>query len=281
MARRSVLFTPGDRGGMQRKAVDFDADVVVFDLEDGVPPGRLEEGRETVRRTLERVDPDCEVCVRVNVDPATAADDLDGVLRDGHHPDSVVLPKTAGAEDVQRLAESLDARDCEADILALVESAAGVLHAESIAEASRTAALLFGAEDLTADTGAMRTDEGNEVLTARSTVVLAATAAGIEAIDTHYPDVSDLSGLREDAEFALQLGYDGKMALHPEQVEVVNEAFTPPADRIEWADRILGAVADAEGEKAVYVVDGEMVDAPQIGQARNIIERARAAGLRE
>lgn len=277
MARRSVLFTPGDRGEMQRKAVGFGADVVVFDLEDGVPPNRLGDGRATIRKTLARVDPDCEVCVRVNVDPETASDDLDGVLADGNHPDSVMLPKTARASDVEHLARALEHRDCDADIMALIESAAGVLHAEDIARASRTDALLFGAEDLAADTGAMRTEAGTEVLTARSTVVLGATAAGIDAIDTHYPDIGDVEGLESDAEYALQLGYDGKMALHPDQVAVINEAFTPPEDRVAWARRILDAVADADGDEAVYVVDGEMVDAPQIKQARNIIERARAA----
>jgi len=281
MARRSVLFTPGDRGEMQRKAVEFDADTVVFDLEDGVAPSHLTDAREMVKETLATADSSSELCVRVNADPETAAADLDGVLRDGHHPDSVMLPKTASADAVARLDQQLHERDCRASVLALIESAAGVLHAEEIASRPRTDCLLFGAEDLTADTGGMRTDAGTEVLTARSTVVLAATAASIDAVDTHYPDIGDLDGLRADASFALELGYDGKMALHPEQVSVINDAFTPSEERIEWARRIVQAIEETDGDQAVYVVDGEMVDAPQIKQARTILDRARAAGAIE
>lgn len=277
MTRRSVLFTPGDRGEMQRKAVGFGADAVVFDLEDGVAPGEKVTARETVRETLAAIDPDCEVCVRVNVAPETAAADLDAVL-DGSQPDSVMLPKAAGPGDVERLADQLDERDVDLPVLALIESAAGVLSAREIAAVEATDALLFGAEDLAADTGALRTDEGTEVLTARSQVVLAAAAEEVDAIDTHYPDVGDTDGLAEDARFALQLGYDGKMALHPEQVRVINEAFTPDSERVEWAQRILDAESGADTEAAVLVVDGEMVDAPQIKQARRIVERARAGG---
>ena len=275
MVRRSVLFTPGDRAEMQRKAVEMDADVVVFDVEDGVALDDKKEARETVRQTLRSIDPDCEVCLRVNADPETAEEDLDGVLGPDSRPDSVMLPKVDGAQAVETLAAQVREHDIELPILALIESAAGVLHAEEIAAVESTDALLFGAEDLAGDIGALRTDEGTEVLAARSQAVLAASAAGIDAIDTHYPDYVDLEGLREDAEFALQLGYDGKMALHPDQVTVINEAFTPPRERIEWARRILDAAGD-HPDRAVFVLDGEMIDAPQIRQAERIRARAQA-----
>lgn len=301
MARRSVLFTPGDRGEMQRKAVEMGADVVVFDLEDGVAPSAKAEARQTVRETLRAIDPDCEVCLRVNATPELAADDLDGVLgpaadvdtdtgidTDADNdpdraldpeaaPDSVMLPKADDAAAVQTLADQLDERGYDLPILALLESAAGILHAEAIAAADPTDAVLFGAEDLAGDIGALRTEAGIEVLAARSQVVLAASAAGIDAVDTHYPDYEDLGGLDEDASFALELGYVGKMALHPDQVRVINEAFTPPESRIEWAREILDAVGAAP-EQAVFVVAGEMIDAPQVRQAERIRERARAAG---
>ncbi|MFB6189481.1 MAG: CoA ester lyase [Halapricum sp.] len=295
MARRSVLFTPGDRGEMQRKAVGMGADVVVFDLEDGVAPNAKDEARQTVRETLRAIDPDCEVCLRVNATPEMAADDLDGVLSPDTDndtdadidiggaldpktaPDSVMLPKADDAAAVQTLADQLDERGYDLPILALLESAAGILHAEAIAAADPTDAVLFGAEDLAGDIGALRTETGTEVLAARSQVVLAASAAGIDVVDTHYPDYEDLGGLDEDASFALELGYDGKMALHPDQVRVINEAFTPPESRIEWAREILDAV-EAAPEQAVFVVAGEMIDAPQVRQAERIRERARAAG---
>jgi len=276
MARRSVLFTPGDEGEMQRKAVGFGADVVVFDLEDGVAPNAKAQARETVRETLASVDPASDVCVRINADPATAAADLDVVL-DGSHPDSVMLPKTHGPDDVDRLVAQLDDHGADLPVLALVESAAGVLAAREIAAVEATDALLFGAEDLAADLGALRTLEGTEVLTARSQVVLAATAAGVDAIDTHHPEIGDTEGLAEAASFALQLGYDGKIALHPAQIDVINEGFTPDEERVAWARAILEA-REANPDAAVLVVDGKMVDAPQIEQARKIVERARAAG---
>jgi len=275
MVRRSVLFTPGDRAAMQRKAVQMGADTVVFDLEDGVTPNAKDEARTIVRETLRSIDPDCEICLRVNAAADVAREDLDGVLGPDACPDSVMLPKADSGAAVETLATQLDELDVDLPILALVESAAGVLHAEGIAAVESTDALLFGAEDLAGDIGALRTDEGTEVLASRSQVVLAASAAGIDVIDTHYPDYEDLEGLREDAEFALQLGYDGKMALHPAQVDVINEAFTPTRNRIEWAQRILDSVAERP-EQAVFVLDGEMIDAPQIRQAERIRDRAQA-----
>jgi len=279
MARRSVLFTPGDRPAMHEKAVGFGADTVVLDLEDGVAPANRQRAREAVRSSLSALDPGCELCVRVNADPETAAADLDAVLDGEARPDSVCLPKAGGAADVKRLAEQLADRGASLPVLALVESAAGVLSAEAIAAAEATDAVLFGAEDLAADVGALRTDEGTEVLAARSQVVLAAAAADIDAVDTHYPDIGDTEGLAADAQFALELGYDGKMALHPAQVEVINDAFTPEDERIEWARRVVDAVEAADDDTAVHVVDGEMIDAPQITQARTILDRARAAGV--
>ena len=279
MVRRSVLFTPGDRPEMQRKALTFGADTVVFDLEDGVAPSAKVEARATVRETLAAVDADCEVCLRVNADAETAAADLDGVLGPDSTPDSVMLPKTDSAAAVERLRAELDSHGADLPVLALVESAAGVLSAREIAAVPATDALLFGAEDLAADIGALRTDEGTEVLAARSRVVLAAAAEGVDAIDTHYPDIGDTEGLAEDTRFAQQLGYDGKMALHPTQVDVINDAFTPERERIKWAQRIVDARA-AEGEDAaVIVVEGEMIDGPQFKQAEQILDRARAAGV--
>jgi citrate lyase subunit beta/citryl-CoA lyase len=277
MARRSVLFSPGDQPDLMRKAPNAGADVVVFDLEDAVAPPNKAEGREAVRDVLGGLDADCEVCVRVNPPGGGAASDLDVVL-DGPAPDSVMLPKTEDGSDVAAVENLLAERGHDLPVLALVETAAGVLHAEAIATQEATDALLFGAEDLSADVGATRTDEGTEVLYAREHVVLAATVGGVDAIDTLYTDFNDTEGLRAETEFALELGYDGKMAIHPGQVDPINETFTPASERVEWARRVLDArdEADAEG-RGVFEVDGEMIDAPLIAQAEQVIERARAA----
>ncbi|MFB6155252.1 MAG: CoA ester lyase [Haloferacaceae archaeon] len=278
--RRSLLFSPGDRPELMRKAPRAGADALVFDLEDAVAPGRKAEARDAVRAVLSDpdFDPDAEVCVRVNPGE-TAVDDLDAVLDGDVAVDALMVPKASTAADVTDVASVARERGYDLPILALVESARGVLAAPEVAAAPDTDALVFGAEDLAADLGATRTDEGTEVLYARERVVVAASAAGVDAIDTVYTDFEDEEGLREETAFARTLGFDGKLAVHPSQVAVVNDAFTPDPERIEWAERVLAARDEAEAaDRGVFRVDGEMIDAPLVAQAERILSRARAAG---
>ncbi|MFC7166166.1 HpcH/HpaI aldolase/citrate lyase family protein [Halospeciosus flavus] len=283
MVRRSLLFTPGDRPEMMRKAPASGADVVCFDLEDAVAPDRKAEAREAVHDVLvdPDFDPDCEVCVRVNPVGGLADDDVQGIVGDDPEAvrlDAVMLPKTSDGGDVDTLERVLHEYDVDVPVLALVESAAGVLNAQSIATADATDALLFGAEDLSADIGATRTEEGTEVLHAREHVVLAASAAEVDAIDTVYTDIENTEGLAEETRFAAGLGYDGKMAIHPTQVDPINESFTPEAEDVAWAKRVLDAKEEADrADRGVFRVDGEMVDAPLVAQAERILERAEAA----
>ena len=275
MVRRSVIFTPGDRPEMLRKAPSAGADVIVFDLEDAVAPDRKSEARESVADCLADpgFDPACEVCVRVNPE---FDDDL--AILDRARPDALMLPKVASAEDVDRLDRKVRERGDPLPVFALVESARGVLEAPGIAAAAATDVLVFGAEDLSADIGATRTREGTEVLYARERVVIAASAAGVSAIDTVYTDIEDVDGLAEETRFALRLGYDGKMAIHPSQVGPINRAFTPDSEEVEWAERVLEGREAAEREgRGVFRVDGEMIDAPLIAQAERIVERVRVA----
>ena len=290
MARRSLLFSPGDRPELMRKAPATGADVICFDLEDAVAPGRKDEARAAVREVLvdPDFDPDAEVCVRLTATaPAADLDALVGATGDGSDdPDSslgldaVMLPKVEDADRVERVAALCADRGLDPAVFALVETASGVLSAASIAAADATSAVAFGAEDLAADVGATRTDEGTEVLYAREHVVLAASAADVDALDTVYTDFSDAEGLREETAFALTLGYDGKLAIHPSQIDPINEAFTPDAEEVEWAARVLDARDEADrADRGVFSVDGEMIDAPLIAQAERIVERAAAAGI--
>ncbi|WP_434522412.1 HpcH/HpaI aldolase/citrate lyase family protein [Halorubrum sp. AS12] len=300
MARRSLLFSPGDSPDLMRKAPGSGADVICFDLEDAVAPGRKDEARSAIREVLAdpAFDPDAEICVRLTAESPAA--DLDGVLgsdtgdeRGAEREtaaergtgaetgtgdvrlDAVMLPKVESADRVETVAALCAERGRDPAVFALVETAAGVLSAQAIAAATATDALAFGAEDLAADVGATRTDEGTEVLYAREHVVLAASAAEVDALDTVYTDFSDGSGLREDAAFARRLGYDGKLAIHPAQVGPITEAFTPDPEEVEWAKAILDARDEAEREgRAVFEVDGEMIDAPLIAQAERILDRA-------
>ncbi|MFB6169623.1 MAG: CoA ester lyase [Haloarculaceae archaeon] len=282
MARRSVMFTPGDQPDRMWKAPDSAADVVIFDLEDAIDPAEKDVARERVNEVL--TDPDFEpapeLWVRCNHRPAAMVADVDTALAGDPRVDGVVLPMADSAADPERLADVLADAGHALPVLPQVETAAGVLHAEEVAAAAPVDALLFGGEDFTADIGATRTAEQTEMLHARQRVVLAASAAGVDAIDTLNTDFHDEEGLRADAEFALELGFDGKICIHPGQVEVVNEAFTPAPDRIEWAETVVAARAEAEREgRGVFEVDGEMIDAPLITRATQVLERARAAGV--
>ncbi|GAB7095845.1 CoA ester lyase [Halolamina litorea] len=279
MARRSLLFSPGDRPELMRKAPGSGADTVCFDLEDAVAPGRMAEAREAVHGVLAdpEFDPDCEVTVRVST---AAAADLDAVLGDDPEAvrlDGVMVPKVTDGDDVSWIADLLDEHDVDAAVIALIETARGVLNAEEITDERATDAIAFGGEDLAADIGATRTEEGTEILHARQQVLLAASAAGVDAIDTVYTDYEDSDGLRAETEFALELGYDGKLAIHPAQVPVINEAFTPAPERVEWAERVVAARDEADAaDRGVFSVDGEMIDAPLIAQAERVLERAEA-----
>lgn len=283
MARRSVLFSPGDQPALMRKAPGSGADAVVFDLEDAVVPDRRPVARDAIHEVLTdaEFDPECSVWVRVNP-PGTVADaDVANALADASPVDAVMLPKVSDVAGVERVVGLLDEYGVDAPVVALIESAAGVLHAEDIAATPRVDAVAIGAEDLAADIGATRTDDGIEALHAREQVVLAAAAAGVDALDTIHVDVDDTDGLESAAEFTVQLGFDGKLAIHPAQVPVINNAFTPSEERVDWARRVLDArdEADAEG-RGVFRVDDEMIDAPLIAQAEQVLDRARAAEQR-
>jgi citrate lyase subunit beta/citryl-CoA lyase len=280
MARRSVLFSPGDQPDLMRKAPGTGADTVVFDLEDAVAPGRKDEAREAVDDVLTDpgFDPDCEVCVRLNPEPRVAAEDLEAVLDGDPSIDAVMVPKASSGADVREKDELVREHGYDLPVLALCESAEGVLDAREIAATPAVDAVAFGAEDLSADVGATRTEGGEEVAYARQHVVLAAAAADVDAIDTVFTDVEDTDRLAEETAFADQLGYDGKMAIHPAQVRVINDAFTPAEADVEWAEKVLAArdEADAEG-RGVFRVDDEMIDAPLVARAERILERYRAA----
>ena len=275
MVRRSVLFSPGDQPDLLAKAPSAGADVVVFDLEDAVVPEKKTAARESVADAVAEHSPACEICVRINPLESGGRADLQALSTP---PDSVMLPKVERASDVSVLADALAEQAFDTPILALLETASGIVNATEIAAVPETSAVLFGAEDLSADIGATRTESGTEVLAARQQVVLAAASAGVEAIDTLVTDFSDTERLRVDAERAREWGFDGKMAIHPAQVSVINEAFTPTAEQVEWATRVVSAHERAQAEgRGVFSVDGEMIDAPLITQAETILERAEAA----
>lgn len=277
-ARRALLFVPGDDARKIAKAAASGADCVVLDLEDGVAADRKLAARETVASCLQSLDFGVsEKLVRVNpVGSELHPGDIEATL--AARPDGYLIPKVESAEQLREVVRRTASTPLP--LLALIESARGVVQAASIAESDpRLEALLFGAEDLAGDMGATRTREGAEMAWARGAVVVTAAAFALQAIDTVFVDLGDLEGLSREARTACVMGYAGKMAIHPKQVPVIQEAFTPSDAEIEKA-RLLVEIhaAHQAGGEGVFVLDGKMVDWPMVRTAQRLLSRARAAG---
>ncbi len=277
-ARRVLLFVPGDDARKSAKAAASGADCVVLDLEDGVAADRKAAARATVAASLRSLDfGRSERLVRIN--PAGSgleAADLKAV--GAARPDGYLVPKVESADHVRTVARLT--AGAPAPLLALIETARGVVRLAEIAAAHpRLEALLFGAEDLAGDVGAVRTPGGEEVAWARGAVVTYAAAHGLQAIDTIYADIEDLEGLRRDSLGAARLGYAGKMAIHPSQIPVIAGAFTPTDEEVARALRLVEAHARHQAAgTGVFVLEGRMVDWPMVRAAERLLARARAAG---
>lgn len=286
--RRALLFMPGDDRHKIEKGAALGVDAVIMDLEDGVAISRKADARATIRAALREVDfGKTERLVRINAAGSPFyADDLSATI-DGH-PDGYVLPKIESAEALRVLDNWLTAAERERGwevggivLLAIVETALGVVNLREIATSSpRLAALVFGAEDLAGDMGAVRTPDGWEGFYARSAVVLHAKAFGLGAIDTPYVHLSDENGLIAETEQALYMGYTGKLAIHPKQVEPIQHTFTPDSAEIARAQALIASHdAHQAAGAGVFQLEGKMIDMPMIRAAEAVLARARAAGL--
>jgi citrate lyase beta subunit len=286
-ARRALLYMPGDDRHKIEKAATLGVDCVCMDMEDGVAPNQKAQARAQIVAALAEVDfARSERLVRINaIGSGLEQDDLTAVLPG--HPDGVVIPKVTGADPLKwvssRIAEVERKHGWPAGgigMIAIVESAGGIVHLAQIAAADpRLKALVFGAEDLAGDIGARRTPEAWEVFYARSALVTHAAAYDLQAIDMVFVDFHDPVGLRREAEFGAQLGYTGKQVIHPSQVIPVQTTFTPSEEAILQAQRIVQAAREnQQAGRGAFALDGKMVDAPIIKAAERTLERARAAG---
>jgi citrate lyase subunit beta/citryl-CoA lyase len=279
MRLRSLLFVPGDRPERFDKAAASGADALILDLEDSVTIAAKPAARAAVATRLREPRGPVRLFVRVNpLDTPLCAEDLAALH--GLRIDAIVLPKAEGAPSVRDLAQRLSAAAIAAPILPIAtETPAAIFALGSYAAAGvPLAGLTWGAEDLPAAIGAAtsREDDGRYTppyeLT-RSLTLFAAHAAGVAAIDTVYPAFRDLDGLAAYAWRAARDGFTGMMAIHPTQVAAINAAFTPSAEQVAAAQRIVAAFAAAPGAGALQV-DGRMVDAPHLKQARRLLDRA-------
>jgi citrate lyase subunit beta/citryl-CoA lyase len=270
--RRSLLYVPASAETMLRKAGTRGADAIIVDLEDGVLPDAKDDARARAERLWREIDfGGSEALLRVNAlgTPWHEAD-LQAAVR--IRPAGVVLPKSEEPGRVAAAAAWLGAMP----LFLMVETARGVLEAPELARAPQVAGLLFGAADFRASVRAGRDPDEAELLVARSALVLAARAAGIEAFDTPFFEYRDEAGLERSARRARTLGFDGKAAIHPTQVPVIHRVFAPSPEEIERARKVVEALeAAARAGRAVATVDGEMVEALHGTEARRTLAGAR------
>lgn len=272
--RRALLYMPGDDWGKIEKAAGLEVDAICIDLEDGVAPDKKEEARQMAARALAELDfGESERLVRINpLGTDLAEQDLAAILP--AKPDGILIPKAESTEQIQAL--SMRIAEPSIVLLAQIESALGLVNMKEIAAADEClAALIFGAEDYAADLGATRTLEADEVFFARSSVVAHAAANNLQAIDMLWTNFKDAAGLEASAAKGAQLGYSGMQIIHPNQIEIVQRAFTPDPEEITAAKRIIDTyqASLAEG-KAVFALDGKMVDMPMVKAARRLLARA-------
>lgn len=286
--RRSLLYIPGDREAMIAKAGTRGADGVILNLEDAVAPANKPLARAAVMRALGEVDfGAAEVIVRVNPpDTRTGYEDLLALA--ACSADAILLPKVGSAEEVrfaawtvERLLSLRELPAARVRIMCMLESAAGVQAAPEIAACHPSvAALIFGANDLSEDLGCAPEPAGRPLLYAASRVVMAARAAGIDAIDSPHMDLSDAVGLARAAGQARELGFAGKSAIHPNQVAALNAAFSPTPPQIAWARRVLALAPGGDPTRlGAALLDGQLIEAPHLARAGRILAAAERLGL--
>jgi len=282
--RRSVLYMPGSNARALEKARTLPADGLILDLEDAVAPAAKAEARARVVGVLARGGyGDRETVVRVN-GPSTpwGADDLAAAARSG--ADAVLLPKVEGAEEVRAAERALDAAGAPESLRlwCMIETPRGVLAAPEIAAATpRLACLVAGTSDLVKDLRARHTPGRAEVLASLSLVVLAARASGLAALDGVHLDLADDAGFEAACRQGRDLGFDGKTLIHPKTIDAANRAFAPAAEEVAAARRIIDAHAEAErAGSGVVVVDGRLVEALHVEEARRTVALAEAIAAR-
>jgi citrate lyase subunit beta/citryl-CoA lyase len=284
--RRSMLFIPGNNPGMLQNGGVFGADSVILDLEDAVAPMEKDAARFLVAHALRTVDYGCsETVIRINPLDTFAAADIKAIVP--CCPDAILVPKVESAADIHQVISMIAAAEkpgqTPVKIIALLETPCGIVEAYNIAKADpRVVALALGAEDYTAGLGAMRTKEGTEIFTARTVLINAAAAAGIQSIDTPYTDANDEEGLLADTELAKRLGFKGKLSINPRQIDVIHNVFSPSLSDIDWAQQVIHAIRKAESEgSGVASLNGKMVDLPIVNRAERILHLAQLLGLME
>ncbi|RAO68578.1 uncharacterized protein BHQ10_004590 [Talaromyces amestolkiae] len=290
--RRALLYVPGSSQRFLDKSRSLAADCVAYDLEDSVTPHKKAEARQLVRRAIDEPAPSQirERAVRINsVDSGLALADLTEVLQSPNLT-TLVVPKVNSASDLTFINDVIthtlkEERKVPISILALIESAKSITNLNEICRATPLLqGLIFAAEDFALDLSLTRSPSLTEFLFARSAIVTAARAhdlpSTIDLVCTGYKSESAKQLLEEESRGGKRLGFNGKQCIHPTQVETVQRVFSPEADEVEWAIRVVIADAKAaEAGKGAWTLDGKMIDVPVAEKAKSIVRRAEACGL--
>ena len=272
---------------MMQDAFIYAPDAIMLDLEDSVTMAEKDAARLLVYNALKTIDyGNIEMVVRINpLNTPYGKKDIEAVVKAGVHV--VRMPKTETADEVREVEREIERVEQEigclgrTQIMAAIESALGIVNAYEIAVASkRMMGIALGAEDYCANLKTQRTPGGDELRLARETIVVAARAAGIDALDTVYSNLDDMETFRKEVEFIKTLGFDGKSIINPRQIDIVNEVFAPKEKDINKALTILAAIKEAEKRgSGVIAVNGKMVDRPVVIRAQLTIDLAIASGV--
>lgn len=286
--RRTMMFLPASNPSMVKEAFIYGSDSLMFDLEDAVALSEKDSARFLIYNALKTINyGNTELVVRINgLDTPFGRDDIEAVVRAGVHV--IRLPKTEKKEDIHEVEAVIEEveRKCGREVgstkmMAAIESPIGVINAYEIAKASkRLIGIALGAEDYVTNLKTKRYPDGLELLGARTQILIAARAAGINALDTVYTDVDNEEGFRREVELIHQLGFDGKSVINPRQIKPVHEIYTPSENEISKSINIIRAAKEAEENGlGVISVNGKMVDKPIIDRAERILQLAAVAGV--
>jgi len=286
-ARRALLYMPGNDLHKIQKATTLGVDCICMDMEDGVASNRKSEARATIHQALTSLEfGRSERLIRINpIGSGMEMDDLEATIT--ARPDGIVIPKVDYADQLVWVSRQLEIYEQnnhlsknEIHLFAIIESAKGVVNLPKIVNASpRLQALIFGAEDLAGDIGALRTQEAWEVFYARSAVVTHAAAYKLHAIDMVFVNLNDIAGMLQEAKFGAQMGFTGKQVIHPRQVEPVQAVFSPTDESIQQARDLIKAYEEHQlSGIGAFTLEGKMIDAPIIRAAQQVLARARSLG---
>ncbi len=278
-----MLYVPGNNPAMLQQAGVYGADSVLLDLEDAVALNQKDAARILVRHMLQSMNfSGVEVCVRVNhFDTPFGDADLEAIVP--LQPDAIRFPKTETVAELDRLLKTIEKIEDKhglphdkMTVHAMIETALGVQNVFEIAKYSpRVDAITIGGQDLTADMNIKSTKDGSGIDYARKTIVMAAKANRIDAIDTVYVDVNDEEGLRADTEYIKAIGFSGKAVINPRQIDVIHSVYTPTEEEVRKAYRVVSEFKKNKAQGiGVFAIDGKMVDAPVVARARYTLELA-------